>query len=33
MTLKELNFGDWEMKHINEIPWYIKLWEKDICKL
>ena len=29
--LKELNFGDWEMKHINEIPCeHIKLWEKDI---
>ena len=29
--LKELDFGDWEMKHINEIPCeHIKLWEKDI---
>lgn len=29
--LKELNFGDWEMKNIKEIPNnQIKSWEKDI---
>ncbi len=29
--LKELNFGDWEMKTINQISKeQIKLWEKDI---